>query len=205
MTPQPSLCPRRIPSQRNLQLVSLPRPQSSKPLLIPLSTPPSAPSARASKRIKQKLDFGQDDDAAESAPKTPRNAPKKLVSFTQAGPLSPKKRLRSRGEVPKTILKAPASSTATSDMISFNDLNVPNAPKKKPIHALSLPDIKGKLALPENARIVRESLKQFAELDRKRQELRKLNAIPVKPVPAIVESPGKQLKPFSAIELDIER
>lgn len=90
-------------------------------------------------------------------------------------------------------------------MISSNDLNVPNAPKKKPINALSLPDIKGKLTLSENARIVRESLKQFAELDRKRQELRKLNSIPVKPAPVAVESPGKQLKPFSAIELDIER
>lgn len=87
-----------------------------------------------------------------------------------------------------------------------NDLNVPNAPKKKPINELSLHDIKGKLSAPENARIVRESLKQFAELDRKRQELRKLNSLPVKAtVPAVVESPGKQLKPFSAIELDIAR
>lgn len=125
------------------------------------------------------------------------------MSFTQAGPLSPKKRLRSRGELPKTILKAPTDTTT----IISNDLNVPNAPKKKAqsISELSLPDIKGKLAMPENARIVRESLKQFAELDRKRQELRKLNSIPVKPAPVAVESPGKQLKPFSAIELDIAR
>ena len=153
------------------------------------------------------MNFGQDDAEAEtSAPKTPRTekaaaAPKKIVSFTQAGPLSPKKRLRSRGDVPKTILKAP---TATTTIIS-HDLNVPNAPKKKAINELALPAIKGTLSLPENARIVRESLKQFAELDKKRQELRKLNSIPVKPAPVAVESPGKQLKPFSAIELDIER
>lgn len=113
--------------------------------------------------------------------------------------MSPKKRLRSRDDVPKTILKAPSST------IVSNDLNVPNAPKKKQISELSMPDIKGKLSLPENARIVRESLKQFAELDKKRQELRKLNSIPVKSAPVAIESPGKQLKPFSAIELDIER
>lgn len=70
---------------------------------------------------------------------------------------------------------------------------------------MSLPDIKGKLANPENARIVRESLKQLAELDRKRLELRKLNSVPVKPTVPVLQSPGKQLKPFSAIELDIER
>lgn len=158
---------------------------------------------RASKRIKQKLDFGADDASTASVPKTPRNAaPKKVVSFTQAGPLSPKKRLRSRADPPKTILKGTTASTA----IVSNDLNVPNAPKKKPINELSLQDIKGKLSAPENARIVRESLKQFAELDRKRQELRKLNSLPVKtPVPTVFESPGKQLKPFSAIELDIDR
>lgn len=162
-----------------------------------------APSTRQSSRIKHKLDFGPEDASVEgSAPKTPRNAPKRVVSFTQAGPLSPKKRLRSRGDVPKTILK---SDTPTASIVS-NDLNVPNAPKKKQaISELSIPDIKDKLAMPDNARIVRESLKQFAELDRKRQELRKLNSLPVRATVPVLQSPGKQLKPFAAIELDIER
>lgn len=162
---------------------------------------------RASSRIKHKLDFGPDDASSGTMPQTPQQqqqqpkAPRKVVSFTQLGPLSPKKRLRSRGDVAKTILKAESTPT-----IIPNDLNVPNAPKKKSINELSLTDIKEKLHLPKNARIVRESLKQFAELDRKRQELRKLNSLPIaeasKPS---VESPGKQLKPCSAIELEIDR
>lgn len=169
------------------------------------------------RQVKHKLDFGlgdspktpkkdDSDDRGDVLPSTnngtsgPTATSTKVVTFIQAGPLSPKKRLRSTKDkpMPKTILKPEVQRIG-----SGNDLNVPpGAPKKKT--GLSLDEIKEKISNSTRLPDLKKSLLQLNELERKRQELRKLNSLPLSAV-ASSSSPAKQLKSFATIDLEIER